>query len=147
MLRLEKRPDPSKTWGYLAPILAVIATMIGGGVMFALLGKDPFEAIRTIFYDPLFSEFAWYYRPQLLIKGAPLILIAIGLSMGFRAGIWNIGAEGQYIIGAICGAGAALAVYPLESALVFPVMILCGAIGGFAWSMIPAILKTKIWHK
>ena len=111
--------------------------------MFALLGKDPFEAIRTIFYDPLFSEFAWYYRPQLLIKGAPLILIAIGLSMGFRAGIWNIGAEGQYIIGAICGAGAALAVYPLESTLVFPVMILCGAIGGFAWAMIPAILKTK----
>jgi ABC-type uncharacterized transport system permease subunit len=112
-------------------------------VMFSLLGKDPFEAIRTIFYDPLFSEFAWYYRPQLLIKGAPLILIAIGLSMGFRAGIWNIGAEGQYIIGAICGAGAALAVYPLESTLVFPVMILCGAIGGFAWAMIPAILKTK----
>ena len=82
MLRLEKRPDPSKTWGYLAPVLAVIATMVGGGVMFSLLGKDPFEAIRTIFYDPLFSEFAWYYRPQLLIKGAPLILIAIGLSMG-----------------------------------------------------------------
>jgi len=143
MLRLEKRPNPSKTWGYLAPVLAVIATMIGGGVMFALLGKDPFEAIRTIFYDPLFSEFAWYYRPQLLIKGAPLILIAIGLSMGFRAGIWNIGAEGQYIIGAICGAGAALAVYPLESGLVFPVMILCGAIGGLAWAMIPAILKIK----
>ena len=143
MLRLEKRPAPSKTWGYLAPVLAVIATMVGGGVMFSLLGKDPFEAIRTIFYDPLFSEFAWYYRPQLLIKGAPLILIAIGLSMGFRAGIWNIGAEGQYIIGAICGAGAALAVYPLDSVLIFPVMILCGAIGGFAWAMIPAILKTK----
>ena len=143
MLRLEKRPTPSKTWGYLAPILAVIATMIGGGVMFSLLGKDPFEAIRTIFYDPLFSEFAWYYRPQLLIKGAPLVLIAIGLSMGFRAGIWNIGAEGQYIIGAICGAGAALAVYPLDSTLIFPIMILCGAIGGFAWAMIPAILKTK----
>ena len=143
MLRLEKRPTPSKTWGYLAPILAVIATMIGGGVMFSLLGKDPFEAIRTIFYDPLFSEFAWYYRPQLLIKGAPLVLIAIGLSIGFRAGIWNIGAEGQYIIGAVCGAGAALAVYPLDSTLIFPIMILCGAIGGFAWAMIPAILKTK----
>ena len=143
MLRLEKRPNPSQVWGYLAPILAVITTMIGGGVMFALLGKDPFEAIRTIFYDPLFSEFAWYYRPQLLIKGAPLILIAIGLSVGFRAGIWNIGAEGQYIIGAICGAGAALSVYPLDSVFIFPVMILFGAIGGFAWAMIPAILKTK----
>jgi simple sugar transport system permease protein len=143
MLRLEKRPSPSRTWAYLAPVLAVIATMIGGGVMFALLGKDPFEAIRIIFYDPLFSEFAWYYRPQLLIKGAPLILIAIGLSMGFRAGIWNIGAEGQYIIGALFGAGFALALYPTESPFIFPSMIILGALGGFLWAMIPAVLKTK----
>jgi len=143
MLRLEKRPSPSRTWAYLAPVLAVIATMIGGGVMFALLGKDPFEAIRIIFYDPLFSEFAWYYRPQLLIKGAPLILIAIGLSMGFRAGIWNIGAEGQYIIGALFGAGFALALYPTESPFIFPSMIVLGALGGFLWAMIPALLKTK----
>lgn len=143
MLRLEKRPSPSRTWAYLAPVLAVIATMIGGGVMFALLGKDPFEAIRIIFYDPLFSEFAWYYRPQLLIKGAPLVLIAIGLSMGFRAGIWNIGAEGQYIIGALFGAGFALALYPTESPFIFPSMIVLGALGGFLWAMIPALLKTK----
>ena len=117
--------------------------MISGGIMFAALGKDPFEAIRTIFYDPLFSEFSWYYRPQLLVKGAPLIMIAIGLSMGFRAGIWNIGAEGQYIMGAICGAGAALAVYPAQSAFIFPAMIFFGALGGFFWAMIPAVLKTK----
>ena len=143
MLRLEKRPNPSQLWGYLAPILAVIATMIGGGFMFALLGKDPFEAIRTIFYDPLFSEFSWYYRPQLLVKGAPLVLIAIGLSMGFRAGIWNIGAEGQYIIGAICGAGIALALYPADSIFIFPAMVFFGALGGFAWAMIPALLKTR----
>ncbi len=82
-------------------------------------------------------------RDRVCLKGAPLILIAIGLSIGFRAGIWNIGAEGQYIIGAICGAGAALAVYPLDSVFIFPVMILFGAIGGLAWAMIPAILKTK----
>ncbi|MGB0798623.1 MAG: ABC transporter permease [Planktomarina sp.] len=143
MLRLEKRPNPSQTWTYLAPIVAVIATMIGGGIMFALLGKDPFIAIRTIFYDPLFSEFAWFYRPQLLIKGAPLVLIAIGLSMGFRAGIWNIGAEGQYIIGAIFGAAAALSVYPMDSIFVFPAMIIFGALGGFLWAMIPAILKIR----
>ena len=73
--------------------------------MFWILGKNPFEAIRTIFWDPLFNDqFASYSRPQLLVKAAPLILIAIGLSLGFRAGIWNIGAEGQYIIGAIFGA-------------------------------------------
>lgn len=95
MLMLEKRPEPSRFWTLITSVLAVIATMIAGGALFAVLGKDPFVAIRTIFYDPLFSEFAWFYRPQLLIKGAPLILIAIGLSLGFRAGIWNIGAEGQ----------------------------------------------------
>ncbi len=144
MLRLEKRPTPSRFWAAMTPVLAVLATMIAGGILFAILGKNPFEAIRIIFWDPLFHEqFAAYSRPQLLVKAGPLILIAIGLSLGFRAGIWNIGAEGQYIMGAICGAGAGLALYPSESFLIFPLMILAGALGGWAWAMIPAILKTR----
>ena len=143
MLRLEKHPSPSRFWATATPVLAVLATMIAGGILFALLGKDPFEAIRLIFWDPLFSpQFASYSRPQLLVKAGPLILIAIGLSLGFRAGIWNIGAEGQYIMGAICGAGAGLAFYPSESFLIFPVMILAGALGGFLWAVIPGVLKT-----
>jgi simple sugar transport system permease protein len=143
MLRLEKRPSPSAFWEKASPFLAVVLTMIAGGIMFWLLGKNPFEAIRTIFWDPLFNDqFAAYSRPQLLVKAAPLILIAVGLSLGFRAGIWNIGAEGQYIMGAIFGAAAGLAVYPVESRLIFPVMILAGALGGFLWAMIPALLKT-----
>ena len=102
------------------------------------------EAIRTIFWDPLFNEqFSAFARPQLLVKAGPLILIALGLSLGFRAGIWNIGAEGQYIIGAICGAGAGLAFYPAEAWYIFPVMILAGALGGWAWAMIPALLKIR----
>ncbi len=144
MIRLEKRREPSQAWSVVTPVLAVILTMIAGGAMFALLGKDPVEAIRIIFWDPLFSEqFASYSRPQLLVKAGPLILIAIGLSLGFRAGIWNIGAEGQYIIGAICGAGAGLAFYPLEAFWIFPLMVIAGALGGWAWAMIPAILKTR----
>ncbi|MGO4914015.1 ABC transporter permease [Pseudogemmobacter sp. W21_MBD1_M6] len=143
MMRLEKRPQPSRIWTVATPLLAVLATMIAGGLMFALLGKDPFEAIRTIFWDPLFNaQFASYSRPQLLVKAGPLILIAIGLSLGFRAGIWNIGAEGQYIIGAICGAAMGLAFYPLDVWYVFPLMVIAGALGGWAWAMIPAILKT-----
>ena len=141
MLRLEKRPSPSRMWTMLTPPLAVILTMVAGGILFAFLGKDPFESIRTIFWDPVFGEFAFYYRGQLLVKAAPLILIAIGLSLGFRAGIWNIGAEGQYIVGAICGAGIGLAFFPTENPLIFPVMILFGALGGWAWAMIPATLK------
>lgn len=143
MLKLEKRPQPSKLFSYITPILAVIATMIAGGLLFAALGENPVEAIATIFWEPLFGEFAFYYRPQLLVKGGPLILIAIGLSLGFRAGIWNIGAEGQYIMGAVFGAGAGLAFYPMEAWYIFPIMIIAGAFGGWIWAMIPALLKVK----
>ncbi|WP_224823901.1 ABC transporter permease [Cognatishimia sp. MH4019] len=144
MITLERRPEPSRMWQALTPVLAVVLTMIAGGLLFALLGKDPFEAIRTIFWDPLFNpQFASYSRPQLLVKAAPLILIAIGLSLGFRAGIWNIGAEGQYIVGAICGAAVGLAFYPTEAIYIFPLMVLAGAIGGTLWAMIPAVLKIR----
>lgn len=143
MITLEKRAGPSKAWALATPLVAVALTMIVGGILFSALGKNPFETIRTIFLDPLFSEFAWFYRPQLLIKGAPLVLIAIGLSFGFRAGVWNIGAEGQYIMGAICGAAVGLAFHPMESRLIFPLMVLAGAFGGWAWAMIPGVLRVK----
>ncbi|QBX99708.1 ABC transporter permease [Rhodophyticola sp. CCM32] len=144
MIRLEKRPTPSRVWIVATPIVAVILTMIAGGIMFAVLGQDPVEAIRIIFLDPLFDDrFAAFSRPQILVKAGPLILIAIGLSLGFRAGIWNIGAEGQYIIGAICGAGFGLALYPSENLLILPGMVIAGALGGWAWAMIPAILRTR----
>ncbi|MDQ2092386.1 ABC transporter permease [Marimonas arenosa] len=144
MLKLEKRPQPSRVFAWLTPLMAVVLTMIAGGILFAMLGKNPVEAIRVIFWDPLFNEqFASYSRPQLLVKAGPLILIAIGLSLGFRAGIWNIGAEGQYILGAIVGAGVGLAFYPLDAWYVFPLMVIGGALGGWLWAMIPALLKVK----
>lgn len=143
MIALEKRPSPSRTWSFMAPVLAVALTILASIPLFATLGKAPLDTIRTIFWDPLFGEFAFYYRGQLLVKAGPLILIAVGLSLGFRAGIWNIGAEGQYIIGAICGAAFGLAFFPAESPLIFPGMIVAGALGGWAWAMIPALLKTR----
>ena len=109
MITLIPRQSASTGWQVATPVMAVLATMIAGGLLFAMLGHDPVAAIRTIFWDPLFGPAAGYSRPQLLIKAAPLILIASGLAIGFRAGIWNIGAEGQYIIGGITGAAVALA--------------------------------------
>ncbi|AJE48524.1 ABC transporter permease [Celeribacter indicus] len=144
MIAFVKRPQPSRAWMLATPLLAVIVTMILGGILFALMGKDPVEAIRTIFWDPLFNpQFAGYSRPQLLVKAAPLILIAIGLSLGFKAGIWNIGAEGQYIMGALAGASVGLALYPLDAWWIFPLMVVAGAVGGFLWALIPALLKTR----
>jgi simple sugar transport system permease protein len=143
VIRLEKRPQRSQVWTWATPPLAVLATMIAAGILFAIMGKDPFEAIRTIFWDPLFGEFSSYSRPQLLVKAGPLILIAVGLSLGFRAGIWNIGAEGQYIMGAICAAAVALAAYPSDSVLIYPAMIVAGVLGGILWAMIPAFLRVR----
>ncbi|PWJ21947.1 ABC transporter permease [Jannaschia seohaensis] len=143
MIALERRPTPSRVWAWASPLVAVALTLVAGGVMFAALGTDPLEAMRTIFWDPLFGEFAFYFRGQLLVKAGPLILIAVGLALGFRAGIWNIGAEGQYIVGALCGAAAGLAFYPAETRLIFPLMVVCGALGGFLWAMIPALLRIR----
>jgi len=144
MLQLEPRTEPSRRWSVIAPPLAVALTMLAGGALFAALGKNPIEAIRIIFWDPLFSDqFAAYARPQILVKAGPLVLIALGLSLGFRAGVWNIGAEGQYIMGAIAGAAVGLAFYPAEHWAIFPLMILAGGLAGWAWAMIPALLKVR----
>lgn len=141
MIRLVPRTETSAFWQIATPVMAVAATMLAGGLLFAIMGYDPVSAIRTIFWDPLFGPAAGYSRPQLLVKTAPLILIASGLAVGFRAGIWNIGAEGQYIIGAITGAAVALAAYPAPEMWIFPAMVVAGALGGWAWGMIPALLR------
>ena len=144
MIKLTPRDHQSKILTAITPIIAVLLTMVFGGILFWFLGKNPFEAIKLIFWDPLMSEtFSDYARPQILIKASPLILIALGLSVGFRANIWNIGAEGQFIIGALISASIGLAFYPLENRLIFPLMILGGFIGGALWALIPAILKSK----
>ncbi|MDQ1900683.1 ABC transporter permease [Paracoccus sp. WLY502] len=141
MIRLVPRSDTPALLQVATPVMAVLATMIAGGILFAIMGYDPVAAIKTIFWDPLFGLAASYSRPQLLVKAAPLILIASGLAVGFRAGIWNIGAEGQYIIGAITGAAVALAAYPAPEMWIFPAMVIAGAAGGWAWGMIPALLR------
>ncbi len=144
MMRLERRTDPSAFWRYAAPLVAVLATIIAGGIMFAMLGKNPVEAIRTIFWTPFTGRNAAYYLAQLPVKAAPLILIGTGLALGFRAGIWNIGAEGQYIIGALSAAAVALAVYPMEGRWLFLVCTVAGMLGGLLWALIPALLRVRL---
>ena len=144
MLTLEPRKNRSNILEISAPVIAVIMTMIFGGILFYLMGKNPFEAIKLIFWDPVMSPtFSEYSRPQLVVKAAPLILIALGLSFGFRANIWNIGAEGQYIMGALVSGSIGLALYPLQAWYIFPLMIAGGILGGVFWAMIPALLKIK----
>ncbi len=140
MLRFEKRNEPSQAMIYGTPFLAVVLTVIAAFLLFILMGKDPVKAITLIFFEPLTNL---YGISELMVKATPLILIAIGLSMGFRAGVWNIGAEGQFTMGAICGSAVALYFYQSESIFVLPLMCLAGMLGGMAWAAIPAFLRVR----
>lgn len=140
MLRLEQRQQPSKTMLYATPVMAVLATMVVGGVLFVAMGINPFKAIYLLFVDPFIDS---YNLSQLFVKASPLILIAMGLSIGFRAGVWNIGAEGQFIMGAIAGGAVGLALWGSTGWWILPLMAVAAALGGALWAMIPAVLKIR----
>ncbi|WP_417513173.1 ABC transporter permease [Minwuia sp.] len=140
MIRLERRTEPSTALVYLTPALAVVLTILSGLILFAILGQDPVRAIGVIFFSP-FSDA--YQISELMVKAAPLILIAVGLSLGFRAEVWNIGAEGQFIIGAITASAVALAFYDVSGWWLLPLMSVAGIAGGMAWAAVPAFLKTR----
>ena len=140
LVRLEPRGQHSHPWGYGSPVLALVLTLITTALIFAILGKDPGVSLYTFFIKPLITHDS---LSELLVKAAPLILIGTGLSLGFRANVWNIGAEGQYIMGALAGGGLGLWFYDSNSVLLMPAMILAGVLGGMAWAAIPAWLKTS----
>ena len=139
-IRLEARPEPSRLAAYASPLVAAVATVIVGGALFAALGIDPREALYVFFVKPVASR---YGIGELLLKAGPLMLCAVGLAAGYRANVWNIGAEGQLTMGAIFGGGLALAFPQSQSAWLLPAMIVAGAIGGMAWAAIPAWLRTR----
>jgi simple sugar transport system permease protein len=140
MLRLEPRREPSKTMFYATPLLAAGLTLLAGACLFAALGKPSLHGLYLIFIEPFRSERG---IGELTVKATPLILIATGLAIGFRGGIWNIGAEGQFAVGAAGGSSVALAVYPEGGIWLLPLMALAGMASGMAWAAIPALLKTK----
>jgi len=139
-LSLEARGEPSRAMRYAAPLVAAALTLVGGFVLFAALGRNPLEGIRVFFLSPLKDA---YGVAELLLKASPLMLIAVGLAVGFRANVWNIGAEGQFIAGAIAGGGIALHFDASASPLLLPAMVAAGAIGGALWASIPAILRVR----
>jgi simple sugar transport system permease protein len=142
LLRLEPRGAQSRLWTYASPILAMVLTIIASAIIFSVLGKDPLESLYVFLVAPLVSSSS---LPELFVKAAPLILIGVGLSLGFRANVWNIGAEGQYTLGAIFAGGLALAYPEAPAILLIPAMIVAGCIGGMIWAAIPAYLRTH-WN-
>ncbi|MDX1400954.1 MAG: ABC transporter permease [Kiloniellales bacterium] len=140
MIRLEPRGERSLIWLYATPFVAVVFTILSGGLLFAILGTDPIEGLYQFFIAPVSSL---YGLSELFVKATPIVLIAVGLALGFRANVWNIGAEGQLTLGAILGGGVALYFYDVDSFFVLPLMVIAGIAGGLAWAAIPAFLKTR----
>lgn len=140
MQLLEPRAQPSQLMRWTAPLLAIAATLLAGSLLFWALGKSPLASFRVFFVEPLATGYGW---SELLIKACPLILIAQGLAIGFKARIYNIGAEGQLIMGALAGGGIAIAFDGSDSAWLIPAMVAAGAVGGALWGAVPALLKTR----
>ena len=140
LLKIEPRPQPSQLMGYLSPLIAVGLTLVTGIIFSLMVGLNPWSTFYAFFISPIDDL---YGLGELGVKAAPLMLIAVGLAIGFRSNVWNIGAEGQLTVGAIFGGGVALYFYEVESAWVLPLMVLAGAVGGMAWASIPALLRTR----
>lgn len=139
-LRLERRSQPSTAMRIASSPLAALAMMITGFLVLGALGKDPVGAFKVFFIEPFGSA---YGAGELLLKATPLMLCALGLALGYRANVWNIGAEGQFTVGAIAGAGIGLFHGSALGAWALPVMFAAGVLGGMAWAAIPAFLRSR----
>src|SRR5271165_6447684 len=138
--KLLPRAEPLRVMLVLSPVLAVLLSAIVAALLFSVLGRDPVAALTALFVTPLTSL---YGLAELGLKATPLLLCAIGIAIGVRANVWNIGAEGQFTIGAICGAGVALAFGGSGAGWVLPLMLAASVAGGVAWAAIPALLRTR----
>ena len=140
-LELVPRADVSPLQRALAPVWAILVALLIGAVLVMLLGRSPLAAFKVYFVEPLTDPWA---LQELAVKATPLIIIATGLVYCFRANLWNIGAEGQLIVGAIFGSILPLATVGMESApWVLPVSLLLGILGGSLYGAIPALLRIK----
>ncbi|MDQ0321079.1 simple sugar transport system permease protein [Pararhizobium capsulatum DSM 1112] len=139
-MRFELRSKPSRIMVWCSPLISLSLTAIVAMIIFASAGLDPLASLVTFLTAPLVDL---YGLGELLIKAAPLVLIAIGLAIGFRAGIWNVGAEGQLTVGVIFSGYVALHYGPSGSGWVLPAMVIAGAVGGMVWAAIPAWLRVR----
>ena len=129
-LKIEPRRSISWQMLYAHPPLAVLLTVLAGFFLFLFMGYDPFKALYQLLRLAAADRF--YGLAELGVKAAPLIMIAVGLAIGFRANVWNIGAEGQLTMGAIAGGGVALAIWGQAGPWILPLMMLAGVLGGMA---------------
>ena len=140
MLKLEARPEASKLWGYASPVLALLLTVLIGVAIFMALGKDPVRGLQMFFWEPVKSAYA---LGELMVKATPLLVIALGLGVCYRSNVWNIGAEGQFVMGAVAAGGVALVADATTGRWIVVVIVLAGVLGGMAWAGLVALLRDR----
>ena len=140
MILLEPRPQPSTALSLLSPVIAIGFTLVFGGVLLAAMGLNPLEGLRVYFLSPFTDP---YSRAELLVKAIPLALMGAGLAVCFRANVWNIGAAGQYTLGAILAGWLALALPEATSGWWLVPYLVLGVLGGMIWAAVPALLRTR----
>src|SRR5215212_224913 len=138
MLKLEPRPQASQFWSMASPVLALAVTVVIGVLLFMALGKDPVKGLQVFFWEPIRTPYA---LGELMVKATPLLVIALGLAVCFRSNVWNIGAEGQFIIGAVFAGGVALLADKETGRWIVVAIVLAGTLGGMAWASLTAILR------
>jgi simple sugar transport system permease protein len=140
-LVLEARAERSTAAAIASPLIAVGLTLLVMSILFAFLGKDPLNALAVYFLQPLTDS---YSLQEMAVKATPLVMIGIGLSLCYLANVWNIGAEGQFVIGAVVGSYLAVKTQGTDAgAWVLPAMLVLGAIGGALYALIPAICRVR----
>ncbi|MEO7244708.1 MAG: ABC transporter permease [Rubrivivax sp.] len=144
MLRLEARIEPSRAMTLASPLVALALTALIAALLFVALGKDPVAGLAAYFFEPLNGPRA---LGEVALKATPLILCALGLAVCYRSNIWNIGAEGQLLLGAIAGGGMALWLshqgWNAPRGALAPLVLLAGVAGGMAWAAITAWLRDR----
>lgn len=140
MLKLEARPEVSRFWSYGSPVLALVITVLVGALLFTLLGKDPVRGLLVFFWEPIKSAYA---LGELMVKATPLLLIALGLAVCYRSNVWNIGAEGQFVVGAIASGGVALLADATTGSWIVVPVLLAGVLGGMVWAGLAALLRDR----
>ncbi|MEY4416835.1 MAG: hypothetical protein RIQ53_4128 [Pseudomonadota bacterium] len=140
LLRLEPRPQPSQAMSLASPLLALALTVLVGIGLFAALGKNPLQGLAVFFVEPVKNAYAW---GEIAVKATPLALIALGLALCYRSNVWNIGAEGQFIAGALAAGWVAMQATPETSRWIVLPILLAGMAGGMLWASIVAALRDR----
>lgn len=138
-IELVKRSEKSRLMSVMSPVIAVLMTVVFAGAVFALQGHNPVLGVWYFFLEPVTS--LWGVE-QLIAKATPLVIIALGLAVAYLSNNWNIGAEGQLTIGAICGSILPVLAPDFVSPIVLPLMLVMAMAGGALYALIPAKLKT-----